>query len=60
MGDWVDLLLVFPPFKPPVIVFFNCGLAPAVEEAAVAEAVPLAAVDGAVAVVAMIATMKDS
>lgn len=55
MGDWVDLLLVFPPFKPPVIVLFNCGLAPAAGEAA-----PLAAVDGAVAVVAMIATMKGS
>lgn len=60
MGDWVGLLLVFPPFKPPVIVLFNCGLATAAGEAAVAEAAPLAAVDGAVAVVAMTATMKGS
>lgn len=60
MGNWADLLLVFPLFEPPMIVFFSCGLAPTAEEAALAEAAPLAAVDGAVAVVAMIETMKDS
>lgn len=60
MGNWVDLLLVFPLFEPPIIVFFSCGLVPTAEEAALAEAAPLAAVDGAVAVVAMIETMKDS
>lgn len=39
-----------------MIVLFNCGLAPAAE--AVAEEVgPLAAADGAVAMVAMIATV---
>lgn len=54
MGDWTDLLLVFPPFEVPEIVLFNWGLvaeAEAVDEAP-AEAGPLAAV-GAVAVVAM-------
>lgn len=60
MGNWVDLLLPFPLFAPPMIVFFSCGLAPTAEEAALAEAAPLAAVDGAVAVVAMIETMKYS
>lgn len=43
-----------------MIVFFNCGLAPTTEEAAVAEAPPLAVVDGAVAVAAIIESMNDS
>lgn len=43
-----------------MIVFFNWGLAPTTEEATVAEALPLAAVDGAVAVVAIIEKRKNS